>query len=574
MPFSLIEDRWIPAITSNGAREWIAPRQIVETDEQGQPRWVDLDWGRADLRLATYELLIGLFGTALALEDNADLPQKMRNPPSPEELDAALRKLAPYMELDGEGPRFLQAREDIRAKLNPPDALFMDAPGENTIEKGADFFVKRGRTPLLSRKAAAIALYALQAFAPSGGSGHLTSMRGGGPLTTLILPPKPDLWRRIAINLPVLAEGERRPPDDLSFVFPWARATRMSNNGIKTANRPEHHTHWLQHYFGMPRPIRLEFSPNENRTPCSLTGEIDDVVVVGFRMAQYGTKYLGDWRHPLTPYYEAKPTEWLPFHPQSGRIGYREWFGYLFDGAAGGKNAQPAEVVTSFLDAFGATAGDARLLAAGYVTDNMKTETYVETEIPLLTLPNTDARQVLGTYIRDRLIAPAELVATELRRKISDALGGDFKKTIVANVVEQFWIGTEDAFNHALREAFAIYSEFPSDADSDQIRSAITPALAHKWLSAMRSLTLTLFDKCISIDNISHFPVKNIKYNDREIQRQSRPCRVSDITRAREDLLKTLLGIGKGGRDLFNHLGIPLPEPKSAKKPSKAGETP
>lgn len=553
MPFSLIENRWIPAIASNGAREWIAPRQIVEMDEQGQPRWVDLDWGRADLRLATYELLIGLFGTALALEDNADLPQKMRNPPSPEELDAALRKLAPYMQLDGEGPRFLQDRDPLAdAELRPVQSLLMDTDG------GGTHFVHANSGIALARKSAAVALYALQAFAPPGGRGHRTSIRGGGPLTTLILPPKPDLWRRIAINLPVLAKGDRRPPDDLSLVFPWARATRVSRDDVQTAMGPEHHTHWLQHYFGMPRRIRLDFRANADRTPCALTGEIDEMLVCGFRMEAYGVNYADDWRHPLTPYYEAKPNEWLPFHPQSGRIGYREWFGYLFDGAAGGKNAQPAEVVTSFLDAFGATAGDARLLAAGYVTDNMKTETYVETEIPLLTLPNTDARQALGRHIRNRLIATAEMVATELRRKISDALGSDFKKTIVANVMEQFWIGTEDAFRAACESMMKAYWAFEKDAAQDDVFSADMRPHIERWLADIRSVALRLFRQNAPLDQLGELSLTERR----------------TIIDANKHLNLFLHGFGKGGQELFKKLELPSAEPKSAKKPSKAGETP
>lgn len=554
MPFSLIEDRWIPAIAADGAREWITPRQITESDEQDRPRWVDVDWGRPDLRIATYELLIGLFATALAPQDSATLPSLLRTPPSPDVLSQALQQLAPYFELDGEGPRFLQALEDLRLESGPVDALFMDAPGDITVKKGADFFVKRGRTPTLSRKAAVIALYALQAFAPSGGSGHRTSMRGGGPLTTLIVPPQPNLWRRVAANLPLLANPDRQPPEDLSFVFPWARATRMSHNQATTAIGPAHHTHWLQHYFGMPRPIRLDFRVNDERMPCPLTGDVDDVIVTGFRMAQYGTNYDG-WRHPLTPYYEPKPNELLPVHPQSGHVGYREWFGYLFDGGGKGAVSHPADVVTTYLDVFGGSPGATRLLAAGYVTDNMKTENYVEAEIPLLTLPHRKARALLGEAVRDHLLVPAEMVATELRRKLSDALDSDFKKTIIANVVEQFWIETEQPFVSAFEAASQAYGGFAEDAEQDEILSVDLQPHIERWLADLRAIALRLFRQNAPLDQLGDLS---------STQR-------AKIIAANRQLHLSLHGFGKGGEALFKQMNLPPPEQKSPRKPSKAG---
>ena len=72
--------------------------------------------------------------------------------------------------------------------------------------------VKRGGAPVLSRAAAAMALFTLQTYAPSGGAGHRTGFRGGGPLTTLALPgpppgEPPTLWHLLWANV-----GPGRPP--------------------------------------------------------------------------------------------------------------------------------------------------------------------------------------------------------------------------------------------------------------------------------------------------------------------------------------------------------------------------
>ena len=129
-----------------------------------------------------------------------------------------LAPLVPAFNLDGQearsehnerqgtenGPRFMQDFEELQGEASGMEALFIDSAGENTIRKNADLMVKRLRYKCLSLPAAAIALYALQQFAPSGGAGHRTSMRGGGPMSTFIKPPDSDktsLWHFIWANI-------------------------------------------------------------------------------------------------------------------------------------------------------------------------------------------------------------------------------------------------------------------------------------------------------------------------------------------------------------------------------------
>ncbi len=555
MCFSLIEDRWIPAIAVDGVLEWIAPHQITQCDEQGRPRWIDLEWGRPDLRIASYELLIGLFATAFAIHDSDVLGEsqtlkKLRlSPPPPAQLQAVLQSLAPFMGLDGEGARFLQdAGSFEEVKCRPIQAILLNTDG------GGTHFSHEIEGAVLSRKAAAIALYALQAFAPPGGRGHRTSMRGGGPLTTLVVPPQAGLWARIAANLPLLNQPEQVPPTDLSFVFPWARTTRISRGDIKTQMDPAHHTHWLQHYFGMPRRIQLVFAANVDNAPCVLTGEIDERVVTGFRMEAYGTNY-GVWKHPLSPYYAAKSNEILPVHPKSGRIGYRDWMGYLFAGGEKDAISHPAETVTQYIELQGGSSAAVRLLVAGYVTDNMKTEDYVEAEIPLLVLSNATARRLQGNAGRSRLLQPAELVATELRRKLIDALGGDYKKTTITNAVEQFWIETESAFIAALQAITREYQGFTPTDDADGVRDVDLDGIIKQWLAVLRRVALDVFRQYAPLDQLAELSTT---------QRKA-------IIDANKFLHLFLHGYSKGGQALFAKLELPPPIPKPKHTPSAHG---
>jgi CRISPR system Cascade subunit CasA len=125
--FSLIHDPWIPCLFEQGGdARWLRPRDIVA----GRTRPVDISWGRPDLRVATYELLIGLLTVALGPTGSNAWEDLYDEPPAPEAVDAALAQLAPYFELDGDGPRFMQDLEPLQADELPPEALFIDMQGE------------------------------------------------------------------------------------------------------------------------------------------------------------------------------------------------------------------------------------------------------------------------------------------------------------------------------------------------------------------------------------------------------------------------------------------------------------
>lgn len=549
MTFNLHDGNWIPARFADGSTRWIAPREIVGDDPP-----LDVDWGRPELRTATLELLIGLFAQALAdrLQESDDWAKLLDEPPSPDELRARLAPLAPYLSLDGEGPRFGQDLAELTGEVRPPDALLLDSPGDNTVKNGADLFTKRDRFAVLSRRAAAIALYAMQTYAPSGGQGHRTSMRGGGPLTTLVVPEPAraarelTLWRRIVANLPQ-PTGERAPPEDKGIVFPWAKPTRVSPDGETTECGPD--AHWLQHYFGMPRRIRLVFEPNVGRRACALTGVADEVVVTGFRTEPWGVNY-GVWRHPLSPYYEVKGGPPLPVHAQSGRIGYRDWAGHLFSVTRAG---QVARFQTTF-----PRQRDARLSAMGFVTDNMKTLDRVEAEAPLYVLPHERARARLATLALS-LVTSAEKVASALRSALRDALGAETQTTLVANAVERLWIETDDAFFAALDAAVLTLGRFDESADSDDVMDAPFDDRMRDWLEGgLRPTAIAIFNSCIPADSLGDLDQK----------------RVAATVAASKSLHATLRGYGPLGREIFAALDLAPPEPAPRKSRAAKQETP
>jgi CRISPR system Cascade subunit CasA len=226
-------------------------------------------------------------------------------------------------------------------------ALLIEAPGGKTVRDNLAHFVKGGTVKGMTPHWAALALFTLQINAPAGGVGNRVSLRGGGPMTTLILPPEGEsntLWHQLWLNILTqeqmesLADGSL--PDDPATIFPWLAPTRTSDkNGIETHPGDGH---CCQMYWSMPRRIRLLFDSVQVGR-CDLSGESCSRLVTGYITKNYGINYAGDWRHPLPPYSVDPKKGALPIKAQPGGIGYRHWLGLI---VADEKNQkQPAKVI-------------------------------------------------------------------------------------------------------------------------------------------------------------------------------------------------------------------------------------
>jgi len=514
--FNLLTDPWLPIIRQGGGRDLIRPAQIAETDDPV----IAVDWPRADFRIATLEFLIGLLATACPPEGSGAWHDAWDAPPDPATLDSGFAPLVHAFDLDGDGPRFLQDREDLVSEAEPIERLLIEAPGASTTQKNTDLLVHGGRVATLGRAAAAMALFTFQSWAPAGGAGNRTGLRGGGPMTTLVMPgDRPTLWRQLWANVPV---GEPPEPNDLARIFPWLAPTVTSESGRVVT--PET-AHPLQCWWGMPRRIRLDFTAMQAPQRCDLTGDVDVVQVRTWRQRPRGANYAG-WglQHPLTPHYALKTgAEFLPLHPQPGGVGYRHWLGLVVE-AEGGLRL-PAKSIATWRNSrdVDAVAGRTRLLAAGYDMDNMKARAFVESEMPLAP-PASDA-------LATRLVRSANLVAGMLRQAVRLALfsaGASVKldAELFSSLRERLWEQTEADF-------FSLLATMPDHAPT-------------RWLHRLRDLALPLFDEAAPLtpENGGAAP---------------------RITRARRNLVFGLNGFGRDGAALFAELGLATAQPKAKK---------
>lgn len=462
---NLITDTWIPVNRLKGPGR-IAPWQITETLDSNPVLAIDAP--RPDYNGALMQFVIGLLQTAFAPKGPIEWRDLYDEPPTSQALRAAFAPIAHAFELDGDGPRFLQDR-GLQTDQGEPTtiaALLIDNPGGQTLRNNADHFVKRGRTEAFAPAVAAMALLTLQLNAPSGGAGHRTSLRGGGPLTTLILPDpkyepeKNTLWHKVWLNvLPTIefdslsGNGSKVAPEE---IFPWLGPTRTSGKGGQNTTPAD--VNPLQMYWGMPRRIWLDFD-TANEGTCDLTGETGSVVRQ-YATRNYGTNYTGPWQHPLSPHYFDKDGMPLPMHPQPGGFTFRHWL----DLALG----QTGQTTTAANVRIARTGGEypkrTLLHAFGYDMDNMKARCWYESLLPLLHLEHDHYEEFVNAA-KD-LVETADIVSRNTLSAVRNALFGRVKavsdkgkiswqlsdatkkadKVFFQTVKSTFWQRTENEF--------------------------------------------------------------------------------------------------------------------------------
>ena len=423
--FNLLHEAWLPVRRRSGVVIHISPAGI--TDGLADDPIVAFAWPRPDFNGAALEFAIGLLSTAAAPRDEDDWATWWRDPPPSADLQERFEHFASTFALDGLGPRFMQDLDPLdEAKSNPIGSILIDAPGEQTIKQNTDLFVPRGGVPVLGRAAAAMAVFTLNAYAPEGGRGYHTSLRGGGPLTTLIVHDDPvrgdTLWGRIWCSVESSEMMSRRASGGVDSlpVFPWLKPTRTSEKGGAARTTPSD-VHPLQVYWGMPRRTRLVFERAEGRR-CAVTGAPDDVVVTTYRTKTYGTDYYSEgFEHPLTPYYRAarRSSTKRPRHPKPGLAGYRLWEGVAVQSSD--RLHDPARIFRHWQNErrfmVGTTAGIPRLHAFGYDTKSNKVRGWMDSEVPLWRLGDRKTLDECEQFIK-HAIAAAKSVGDALTRAV------------------------------------------------------------------------------------------------------------------------------------------------------------
>lgn len=542
---NLISEPWIPVRRADGCRQLIAPWQL--TDGFGDNPILAVASPRPDFDGALTQFLIGLLQTTCTPEEEQWWDWR-EAPPSPEVMKERFETNAHAFVLErDEGPLFMQERLGDKAECHPVTYLLIGAPTDNTLERNTDHFQKRPREDeCLCPACAASALYTLQTFAPSGGRGKLTSLRGGGPMTTLILGG--NLWETAWLN--VVSDGTftTQLPDPKTFPWLDVAAFITETAPVKTihsaAMNPEHVL------WGMPRRLQLDFASNEvgtgdQRSRCTVCGVAEERMCVGYRDLTGGLTYQEAYKkddgkkgkrpswvaptHPLSPHTLGQDQRPLAVHPQPGGIGYRHWLGIVENSAGADIQRRPARVVEQYRTL---VRRDGDLWAFGFDMDNMKARCWYDATMPILVAP--EGLEDIFKDLVERLVRAADKVADDLRSSLKFALFGKSKvRGDLSFVQSEFWDATEPTFYDHLRQ---LRDALPTDSSAHYVLEG--------WLKTLRAAALSLFDRHSQTGDFD-------AVNPRQ------------IALARNGLGKAL----SGAQLMEKILGLPRPQKSTRKKP-------
>jgi CRISPR system Cascade subunit CasA len=485
---NLLDEAWIPVRRSNGEQDWITPLQITE------PTIVALDARRPDFNGALIQFLIGLVQTTTPMDSEIEWKQWNEKPPTAEQLKQWFEPVREAFVFDGDGARFMQdfglRTKDVSEKdFNSISSLLIEAPGENTLKENKDHFIKRNSVNALCLGCAATALFTLQTNAPSGGAGHNTSIRGGGPLTTLLVAGNAHtLWQTIWLNIKkrsdFLAANGDATKTELEYSFPWVKAMNVLQ--LEGGQLTPIQVHPAHNYWGTPRRIRLDLE-HISSGECDCCSRHSDVLVDRYITKAKGFDYKGGWSHPLSPYYENKPGEMLPLHPQPGGIGYKHWLAWSLGLQGNKKNVQPASIVSYVLEAQRLKGKQCRLYAFGYDMDNMKARCWYESTLPLYSLSekNKDELHAVQREIQ-RWLEAVDLAAFYLRGAVKSSWFGDGvdARGDYSFIDASFWSQTENGFYQLLRSLI----EQARDED------IVAISLREQWRDLLIKTAIRLFD--------------------------------------------------------------------------------
>jgi CRISPR system Cascade subunit CasA len=434
----LTKEKWLPVIFSSGEKIKISLSELLDD------RIRDVAWPRADFQGAAWQMLIGILQCTVAPEDDDEWEDVWHEGIDAEAWSQGLASLSPALQFGEQKPSFLQSFEPLESDNGTISGLLIDAPGGNTLKLNKDHFVKRGGVEQICPHCALIALFTVQTNSPAGGAGYRVGMRGGGPLTTLVVPQKEDefpLWKKLWLN--VLPLDNAPVPARYPVIFPWLAPTKTSEKAGNLVT-PEN-AHPLQAYWGMPRRIELDFTRTRPGR-CDLCGEHHEQLLLEMRSKNYGVQY-DSWLHPFSPYRQAlkdPSAPWLALKGQPGGLSYKDWLGLLLKYEDKFNRMQPAKVVR-------ASRHDRSLSlwCFAWDMDNAKARCWYQHRIPLFNVSHPES-------FADVLQGALQLASDALSLLKSAIKSARFEnpkeaKADLSMVDIAFWQETEPAFRTLLK---------------------------------------------------------------------------------------------------------------------------
>lgn len=281
---NLLEDPWIPVRADGGTGAF---RLLTYRELLCEPGNWQVSLPRDDLELACVQLLVCMTQVMFLPEDDPALRARSAAPLSPEDFSAGVEPCKDWFDLDHPTQPFMQSRGVKAAENTPIQKLLIGLPEGNNHA----FFNEAGEVRCLSGSLAAIGLFNQASNSPSFGGGFKGSLRGGAPITTLVVGKtlRDTVWRNVLTRPRIVGRQITIPgfeQDQPTWVKPITEKETI---------------HWNE--IGLVRglfwqPARVELAKSAVVAPCDVLGSDAVPVYTGFRKEKFNFTVEGVWPHP------------------------------------------------------------------------------------------------------------------------------------------------------------------------------------------------------------------------------------------------------------------------------------
>jgi CRISPR system Cascade subunit CasA len=175
---NLLKDNWIPVQIGNEEVQLIKLQDLLCLEEEWQ-----ICLNRDDMELATLQLLVCLVQVIFIPDNKRLLLERWQKPLTGEEYEMGIQPFLDWFDLLHPKYPFMQTRGVNANKTTPIQKLFVGLPEGNNHT----FFNRPDEYRQASLANAAVSVFNQAMNSPSFGGGFKGSLRGGAPVTTLIL---------------------------------------------------------------------------------------------------------------------------------------------------------------------------------------------------------------------------------------------------------------------------------------------------------------------------------------------------------------------------------------------------
>ena len=284
---NLLYDPWIPVRSDGGTGEF---RQITYEELLCREGVWQISLPRDDLEMACLQLLICLTQVLFLPSDYKILRQSINAPLGQEEFSAGVDQVeSRWFDLADPETPFMQIRGVGADEVTPIQKLLVGMPEGNNHS----FFNEVGEVRHLGAACTAIALFNQAVNSPSFGGGFKGGLRGGAPVTTLVLGEslRDSIWRNVITLDRVKSRIGSGYKYDLSKDKPtWVQRISQKET-VYTSD-----IGLLRGLFW--QPVHVELTPPKYNSTCDLLDVPSKITYEGFKKEKFPYDLVGIWPHP------------------------------------------------------------------------------------------------------------------------------------------------------------------------------------------------------------------------------------------------------------------------------------